>query len=197
VAQPASSSLPNASFIPPLIKLSGDTFTRGASATDSQARNYEKPAKTVGVKDFSIGKYEVTVAEFEAFVKESNYVTTAEKDSVQYIFTNGVSSSKKGISWRHNEAGELIPEAEKANYPVIRVSWFDAEAYCNWLSSKTGKNSDYPPRPSGNLLPREEKAVRVKIMQAEGPELFGSSIHRRIKCKPLEKNRVALWVFST
>jgi sulfatase modifying factor 1 len=143
-ASSGSSTMNNAPFIPPLVKLIGDTFSRGASATDSQARNYEKPSKTVGVKDFSIGKYEVTVAEFEAFVKESNYVTTAEKDTVQYIFTNGVSSSKKGISWRHNEAGELIPDAEKANYPVIRVSWFDAEAYCNWLSSKTGKKFRLP-----------------------------------------------------
>lgn len=138
--QPATSAL----VIPEVILIKGDTFTMGALPQHTTARYYEKPSRTVKVKDFSIGKFEITVAEFEEFVKATNYITTAEKDTVQYIFTNGASSTQKGVSWRHNAAGELISDAEKAKYPVIRVSWFDAVAYCEWLSLKTGKKFRLP-----------------------------------------------------
>jgi formylglycine-generating enzyme required for sulfatase activity len=34
--------------------------------------------------------------------------------------------------------------------PVVEVSWFDAVAYCEWLSSMTGSRYDFLEKPSGS-----------------------------------------------
>ncbi len=144
---PKESVLPEATadiMAPAVVKIEGDTFLMGASDQHTAARYFEKPRRTVRVNDFSIGKYEVTVAEFEAFVMATNYVTAAEKDTAQVVYLNGITEFRKGISWRHNSSGELIADADKSKMPVIRVSWEDANSYCVWLSEKTGKKFRLP-----------------------------------------------------
>ncbi len=69
----------------------------------------EKPAHQVTLTyDFEIGKYEVTFNEYDAFC---------------------------------NATGRSKPKDEgwgRGNRPVIYVGWWDALAYCNWLSEKEG-----------------------------------------------------------
>ncbi len=101
------------------------------------------------VKSFSIGKYEVTLREFEAFVAATGYITSAEKKG----YSNGIKERDYGssmvfqqmpkVNWRHNEFGRLRSQNEY-NCPVIHVSWEDADAYCKWLSRKTGKKFRLP-----------------------------------------------------
>jgi formylglycine-generating enzyme required for sulfatase activity len=50
---------------------------------------------------------------------------------------------KAGINWRFDAAGNLR-NSEENTHPVIYVSWNDAQAYCDWLSKKTGKNYRLP-----------------------------------------------------
>ncbi len=45
----------------------------------------EKPYQQVYVNEFYIGKYEVTYGEYSKFVKSTNYITRAEKDSFSYV----------------------------------------------------------------------------------------------------------------
>ena len=48
---------------PVMIKVNGGTFTMGGTESD------EKPLHSVTVNSFSIGKFEITVAEYKAFCK--------------------------------------------------------------------------------------------------------------------------------
>ena len=59
-------------------------------------------------------KTPVTNRQYLAFVKEAGYSSPT-----------------------HWENG-IFPEA-KADHPVVYVSWYDALAYCQWLSAMTGK----------------------------------------------------------
>ncbi|MBL8817054.1 MAG: SUMF1/EgtB/PvdO family nonheme iron enzyme [Planctomyces sp.] len=70
---------------------------------------------------FYMGKYEVTVGQFSHFVSETGYVTTM------------ANLPEKRFLWTDSGEGE-----EASNRAVIGVSWVDAQAYCNWLSEKTG-----------------------------------------------------------
>ncbi|PVD15357.1 hypothetical protein V512_000130 [Mesotoga sp. Brook.08.105.5.1] len=70
--------------------------------------------------DYFIGKYEVTFDEFDAFCDDLG--RTKPKD----------------FSWGRERR------------PVISVSWYDAIAYCNWLSDKAGLARAYDD--NGNLL---------------------------------------------
>ena len=84
---------------------------------------------------FYMSKYEVTVAQFAQFIKETGYKTDAEKKGWSWVGSNGW-KKENGINWMYNVRGELRPINEYNN-PVIRVSWYDAMAFCKWLSKKT------------------------------------------------------------
>jgi formylglycine-generating enzyme required for sulfatase activity len=92
---------------PTMIAIEGGTFTMGSSE--------EKPTHTVTVSSFSMGKYEITVAEYKAFC-------TAVGRSMPYA-----------PSWGWND-----------KHPMVRVNFNDANAYCSWLSETTGQNYRLP-----------------------------------------------------
>jgi formylglycine-generating enzyme required for sulfatase activity len=101
-------------------------LTMGESSTKLLER--ETPQHEVELPAYWIGKYEVTVAQFQAFVDEEKYETEAEKgdgSSVWDIATNKALRTA-GVTW-------LSPGFQQEdNYPVVCVSWNDANAYLDW-----------------------------------------------------------------
>jgi formylglycine-generating enzyme required for sulfatase activity len=100
---------------------------------------------------YRIGKYPVTNAQFARFVKAGGY------DDQRWW-------SQEGLAWRSGESDEQIEEEiyrdwvkrrppaernrpwfwddpERANplVPVVGVSWYEAEAYCHWLTEELRK----------------------------------------------------------
>jgi formylglycine-generating enzyme required for sulfatase activity len=73
----------------------------------------------VYLDDYRIGKYEVTNAEWKAFVDAKG--------------------ARVPDHWKQGE----IPEG-KENHPVVYVSWEDAKAYCDWGSKETGRQVRLP-----------------------------------------------------
>jgi formylglycine-generating enzyme required for sulfatase activity len=72
----------------------------------------ERPVHRVWVSNFAIGKFPVTKREYACFLRAAGH---------------GVPSS-----WH-------VPRFQHAEQPVVAVSWFDAVAYCHWLSTLSGK----------------------------------------------------------
>ncbi|MDD5766447.1 MAG: SUMF1/EgtB/PvdO family nonheme iron enzyme [Candidatus Marinimicrobia bacterium] len=117
-----------------MIFVKGGTFQMGSNDGEDD----EKPVHTITVSDFWIGKYEVTVAEFEKFISETGYQTDAEKGDGSNFWTGSTWEKKAGVNWRCDAQGNVRRSSE-LNHPVIHVSWNDAVAYCDWLSRKTGR----------------------------------------------------------
>jgi formylglycine-generating enzyme required for sulfatase activity len=88
----------------------------------------ELPLHCVYLNGYWIGKYPVTVAQFRAFVKETNYVTDSEKGEGSWIEEGG--KIRYDVSW------DKPNFKQEDNHPVICVSWNDANAYTKWLSRK-------------------------------------------------------------
>jgi len=83
----------------------------------------EQPTHAVTVdKSFKMGVTEVTLQQYQQFAK----------DHVNGLY------SKPGVVIRY---GFVM---DQKTYPVIRVSWDEANAFCRWLSKKTGKNVSLP-----------------------------------------------------
>jgi len=122
-------------ILPEMIKVKGGAFKMGSK--DTEAKEDESNVHEVKVDDFYIGKFEITVAQFESFVEITGYQSEAEKVGKSYIYT-GSWKNMKGINWRHDARGNLRPPTDY-NHPAIHVSWNDAEAYCKWLSLQTKK----------------------------------------------------------
>jgi sulfatase modifying factor 1 len=82
------------------------------------------------VDAYYIGEYEITNGEYKKFMDDGGYAND------EYWSSGGFRSSSEPLYWNdptYNGGG--IPGNE--NYPVTGVSWYEAKAYCSWLSAKT------------------------------------------------------------
>ena len=97
----------------------------------------EQPQHTVTLPDCHIGKYPVTVGEYRAFIDAGGYLH-------RRCWTEA------GWEWRG--AGSFVNprfwDDEKwtgdDRLPVVGVSWYEAYAYCQWLSEATGRDYRLP-----------------------------------------------------
>jgi hypothetical protein len=83
-----------------------------------------------GLNGVRLGKYPVTVGEYQRFVESRGYEEEKHWD---------------GEGWSHHEVGNWTApgnwgrQLETPNCPVTEVSWFEASAYCRWLSEQRGE----------------------------------------------------------
>ena len=91
--------------------------------------------KVVFTKPFALGETEITVGQFARFIRATGYQTSAERDAGSFLRDPVTGNwGKHPVNWRHDHQGQLAPE----NYPVVHVSWDDAQAYAAWLTRETG-----------------------------------------------------------
>jgi sulfatase modifying factor 1 len=125
-----------------LLQIPPGKFVMGSPETES-GRNKDEVQHTVTIsKPFYMGVTHVTVDQYAAFAKESGYKTDAEKkgESVGLEFKDEtmVAAVIKGCSWRNPGF------AQKGDHPVVHISWNDAQAFCEWLSKKSGQTVVLP-----------------------------------------------------
>ncbi len=100
-----------------MVEIEGDTFTMGSPTTEKDRDADEGPQRQVTVSGFTIGKYEVTQAQWQAVTKLPKVKIDLPADPANY----------KG-----------------ANLPVERVSWYEAVEFCARLSKLTGRTYRLP-----------------------------------------------------
>jgi len=125
-----------------LVRIDPGTFIMGSehNYVDEYKWTYELPSHEVTINNgFYIGSTEVTLEQFGCFVAETGYVTDAEKQG--WAFNAGVEKGWHDIicqDWRF--PGVVQTDAE----PVTHIGWYDAIAFCQWLSENTGRNVRLP-----------------------------------------------------
>ena len=123
---------------PPLIVVPIGSFVMGSPDTDAEHRPTEQPQREVKIETgFALGRDELTVGEFGAFIDDSSYATDAEKSGSSTIYDeeSGRLIERRGVTWRDDYLGNKATD----DLPVIHVSWNDATAYAKWLNARTGK----------------------------------------------------------
>lgn len=103
--------------------------------TDKPATNDGPQHRVTLAAPFAIGKTEVTVQQFAAFINDTGYATVDR--CMEFSKTNSF-EIRKDISWG-NTGFPQSPE-----HPVVCVSYYDAAAYAAWLSERTGKTYRLP-----------------------------------------------------
>ena len=120
-----------------LVLIPAGKFLMGSPETES-GRNRDETRHEITIsRPFYLGMTHVTVDQFAAFVKDKGYKTDAEKNGssggIEIKDGRLVGSKVTGCSWRDPSFDQ------KGDHPVVQVSWNDAQAFCAWLSRKTGK----------------------------------------------------------
>jgi len=111
-------------IIPEMIDIPAQSFLMGSPDSESE-RGRDELRHEVSVDAYRIGKYEVTYAEYELWVRDSNFQVTAPS-----------------APWG------------KALYPVASVLWSQATEYAAWLAEKTGRNFRLPTEAEWELAAR-------------------------------------------
>ncbi|MBM7624262.1 formylglycine-generating enzyme family protein [Sporohalobacter salinus] len=90
--------------------------------------------------DIEIGKYEVTYAEFIKFLNSAGVASDGSYQGKKIIDIDNPLSSPVSYDGRFYFTGKLngMDNALNKDTPVIKVSWYGAVAYCNWLSKQEG-----------------------------------------------------------
>ena len=89
-------------------------------------------------KPFYLGACPVTRGQFAAFVKDTEYVTEAERDGWALLLSGGRWKRVPKACWQK-------PGFEQADdHPVVCVSFSDAEEFCRWLGRTRGRTVHLP-----------------------------------------------------
>ena len=126
------SDCPELVEIPP-----GLPFTMGAPASEAGSYPKERPQHAVEIAHpFLMGRYEVTVRQYRAFVQKSG--RKQETPCATFNPAAGIYEIDSGATW-------MKPDFLTGDdHPVVCVSWNDARAYADWLSRETGKRYRLP-----------------------------------------------------
>ncbi len=128
-------------IVPFMMYIKGGRFYMGS--LEGEGESDEHPGHSVYINDFYMGKYEITVTQYKQFVDASGYKTEVEKRGYSYRYGENGFEEWKGITWKHDEKGNLRSVSDY-DHPVIHITWNDANAYCQWLSAKTGQEYHLP-----------------------------------------------------
>ncbi len=128
---------------PQMIVVPHGGFQMGAGDTEPGATDAERPSHYVRFeRGFAMAITEVTVSDFERYVKATNARPRATRrgHSVVYDERSGNFIRRSGVDWRSDYDGSRA----MGNSPVMHVSVRDAENYATWLSEQTGRSYRLP-----------------------------------------------------
>ncbi|MBN1584035.1 MAG: formylglycine-generating enzyme family protein [Anaerolineae bacterium] len=121
-------------FEPEMVLIAAGEFMMGSdSRKDQHARHVERPQHKLHLPDYYLAKTPVTNAQYAAFVRATQRTPPSH--------------------WQEDR-----PPKAKENHPVVRVSWYDAIAYCKWLSGLTGQAYRLPTEAEWEKAARGDKA---------------------------------------
>ncbi|MEM7345185.1 MAG: SUMF1/EgtB/PvdO family nonheme iron enzyme [Chloroflexota bacterium] len=131
----------------------------------------ETPYHQLHLPQYQIGKYSVTNAEYHQFIEVNGYQD-------KRWWTEAGWALKTQNDWNEPSVWQ-DGRLNQPNQPVVGVSWYEAVAYCHWLSAETGEAYRLPTEVEwekaargidGYLYPWGDTFEPGRLNMREGPQ---------------------------
>lgn len=151
-----------------MVTIPAGTFLMGSDANDPHAGPSEFPQHTVDLPAYQLGRCQVTRGQYRRFMDADGYRNRKywspegwawkESDSIYYAKMHGIvdqvvrpnvhEERAKPERWEEEQEwighGHAHPRfIQTDNHPVVCISYFEAEAYCNWAGGRLPTEAEW------------------------------------------------------
>jgi formylglycine-generating enzyme required for sulfatase activity len=120
------------------IAVSNGAFDQGCGSWTNECDDDEKPVRRVTLSAYWLGKHEVSRGQFARFVRDTGYVTDAEKFGGCFAWEESKWGKRPGADFRTPG----FPQNDM--HPATCLSWNDAQAFAAWLTHRSGYDFRLP-----------------------------------------------------
>jgi formylglycine-generating enzyme required for sulfatase activity len=124
------------SLEPQWCEVPAGSFILGSQPGDEGAAANEQPQRTVELPGFRVARYPVTNAQWQQFLEAGGYRERRWWSAIGW-------HTREQVRWTQPGYWDDV-RLNDANRPVVGVSWYEALAFCRWLSAELGYSVRLP-----------------------------------------------------
>ncbi|MRN05602.1 gliding motility lipoprotein GldJ [Riemerella anatipestifer] len=175
---------------PGMVFVQGGTFTMGL-VKDDVMHDWNNTPRRMQVSSFFIGETEVTNYDYRNYVTWLKFVFPSSDPNFKDIYSGALPDT---LVWnnelsRNDYSETYFRSPGFDNYPVVGVSWLQANRYCEWLTDRVGErilmdqgvlSKDLYTNESNN---QGQASFTLDKYEANDPEMQGYINEQRLKQK--------------
>jgi sulfatase modifying factor 1 len=143
---------------PGLVPIEGGTFVLGGSADQDVTYEYNNVRRRVTVPSFYMDETEVSNQDWLDYLHWIN-ITFPGDDELYYNALPDTLVWRKPLSYNEPYVDNYLRHPAFQDYPVVGVTWEQAQEYCTWRTDRTNENIL---RERGNLVGWKEQGAAAK-----------------------------------
>ena len=127
---------------PGMVYVEGGTFTMGA-VKDDVLKDWNNSPHRMQVSSFFLGETEITNYEYREYTTWLKYVFPPNDPTFKEIYSGALPDT---LMWdnklsRNDNAEMYFRSPEYDYYPVVGVTWSQANKYCDWLTDRANEKA--------------------------------------------------------
>ncbi len=122
---------------PGMVHIEGGTYTMGL-VQDDVMFDWNTTPKQMHVRSFYLDEAEVTNSEYDLFLQYTKDVFPPEEEQFKHIYKSILPDTlvwRKGLGNTNLLSENYLRHPAYADYPVVGVSWIQANKYCKWRTN--------------------------------------------------------------